>query len=97
LLDHVGVPLELIADRRPDEIRAVRIESVLHHQIHVVRDDLNGPYGFCRTGGQIVGRSDLSEMSGASAKSLDAAGRGMLEHTKNIHMSGCNATALHLN
>jgi hypothetical protein len=29
LLDHVGVPLELIADRRPDEIRAVRIEPIV--------------------------------------------------------------------
>src|SRR5580704_1557226 len=40
LLDHVGVPLELVADRRPDEIRAVRIESVLHHQIHMAQVDI---------------------------------------------------------
>src|ERR1700742_3550853 len=40
LLDHVGVPLELVADRRPDEIRAVRIESVLHHQIHLAQVDI---------------------------------------------------------
>src|SRR3984885_4664619 len=40
LVDYVGVPLELIADRRPDEIRAVRIESVLHHQIHVAQVDI---------------------------------------------------------
>src|ERR1700723_616213 len=40
LLDDVGVPLELIADCRPDEIRAVRIESVLHHQIHMAQVDI---------------------------------------------------------
>jgi len=40
LLDHVGVTLKLIADRRPDEIGAVRIESVLHHQIDVAQVDV---------------------------------------------------------
>ena len=40
LLDHVGVTFELIADRRPDEIRAVRIEPVLHHQIDVAQIDV---------------------------------------------------------
>src|ERR1700722_323137 len=40
LLDHLGVSLDLIADRRPDEIRAVRIESVLHHQIHMAQVDI---------------------------------------------------------
>ncbi|MET4155681.1 hypothetical protein ABIC05_008045 [Bradyrhizobium sp. RT7a] len=39
LLDHVGVTLELIADRRPDEIRAIRIEPVIHHQIDVAQVD----------------------------------------------------------
>ena len=39
LLDDVGVTLELIADRRPDEIRAVRVEPVLHHQIDVAQVD----------------------------------------------------------
>src|SRR3954447_634410 len=33
LLDHLRVPLELVADRRPDEIGAVRIKPFLHHEI----------------------------------------------------------------
>jgi hypothetical protein len=40
LLDHVGVTLELIADRGSDEIRAVRIKSVLHHQIDMAEVDI---------------------------------------------------------
>ena len=40
LLDDVGVAFELIADRRSDEIGAVRIESVLHHQIDVAQVDI---------------------------------------------------------
>jgi hypothetical protein len=40
LLDDVGVPLELVADRRPDEIRPVRIEPLLHHQIDLTEVDI---------------------------------------------------------
>jgi len=40
LLDHVGVTFELIADRRSDEIGAVRVEPFLHHQIHVPKVDI---------------------------------------------------------
>jgi hypothetical protein len=40
LLDDVGVTLELIANRRSDEIGAVRIKSVPHHQIDVAQVDI---------------------------------------------------------
>ena len=40
LLDHVGVTLELVANRRSDEISAVRIKPVLHHQIDVAQIDI---------------------------------------------------------
>src|SRR5258707_8863694 len=33
LLDYIGVALELVADRGPDEISPVRVETVLNHQI----------------------------------------------------------------
>ena len=35
MLDDVGMPFELVADRRPDEIGAVRIKPLLHHEIDV--------------------------------------------------------------
>jgi hypothetical protein len=34
------VAFELVADGRPDEIRAVRIEPFLHHQIDVTEVDI---------------------------------------------------------
>src|ERR1700733_3689714 len=40
LLDDVGVAPELIADRRSDEVGAVRIEPVLNHQIDVAQIDI---------------------------------------------------------
>ena len=40
LLDHVGVTFELIADRRSDEIGAIRVESVLYHQVDVAQVDI---------------------------------------------------------
>src|SRR5215475_11275713 len=40
LLDHVGVTLELVADRGPDEVGAVRIEAFLHHQIDMAEIDV---------------------------------------------------------
>lgn len=39
LLDHVGMAFELVADRGPDEIRAVRVEAFLHHQIDLTEID----------------------------------------------------------
>src|SRR6478735_240890 len=40
LLNHVGVTFELIADRRSDEIGAIRVESVLHHQVDMPQVDI---------------------------------------------------------
>ena len=40
LLHDVCVAFELVADGRPDEIRAVRIEPLLHHQIDVTEVDI---------------------------------------------------------
>src|SRR5690348_15308656 len=40
LLDDIHVPFELVADRRPDEIRPVRIEPFLHHQIDLTEVDI---------------------------------------------------------
>jgi hypothetical protein len=40
LLDHVSMAFELIADGCADEIGAVRIKSVLHHEIDVAQVDI---------------------------------------------------------
>ena len=39
LLDHVGVPVELIADGGPDEIGPIRVESLLDHQVDMAKVD----------------------------------------------------------
>ena len=40
LLDDIGVPLKLIADRCADKVGAVGIEAFLHHQINVAEIDV---------------------------------------------------------
>jgi hypothetical protein len=40
LPDHVGVPFELIANCRPDEIGPIRVETFLHHQIDLPEIDM---------------------------------------------------------
>jgi len=40
LFDYVCVAFELVTDRCSNEIGAVRIETVLHHQIHVPKVDI---------------------------------------------------------
>jgi len=40
LPDHVGVPFELVANRGTDEIRAVRVEPLLDHQIDAAKVDI---------------------------------------------------------
>ena len=40
LPDDVGVAFELVADRRPDEIRPVRVKPFLHHEIDVTEVDI---------------------------------------------------------
>src|SRR5258708_35019441 len=40
LLDHVGMPVELVADCGTDEVGAVRVEPVLHHQVDVAEVDI---------------------------------------------------------
>ena len=40
LLDHVAVPVELVADRRADEVGAVGIEAFLHHQVDMAEVDI---------------------------------------------------------
>src|SRR5581483_6409105 len=37
--DHVGMTFELVADRGPDEIGAVRVEPFLHHQVDLTEID----------------------------------------------------------
>src|SRR2546426_12290123 len=40
LLDHLGVPFELVANCGTDEIRAVRVEPLLYHQIDTAQVDV---------------------------------------------------------
>src|ERR1700731_481493 len=40
LLDHLGMPVELIADCRANEIGPIRIESLLDHQVDVAEVDI---------------------------------------------------------
>src|SRR5262249_19752810 len=40
LLDDIGVPVELVANSRPNEIGPIRIKSLLHHQIDVAEIDV---------------------------------------------------------
>src|SRR5260370_36611178 len=40
LLDHLGVPFELVAKCGTDEIRAVRVEPLLYHQIDAAQVDV---------------------------------------------------------
>ena len=38
LLHRVRVPVELVADRRPDEVRAIGIEALVDQQVDMARD-----------------------------------------------------------
>src|SRR2546430_1995531 len=40
LLDYLGVPFELVANCGTDEIRAVRVEPLLYHQIDTAQVDV---------------------------------------------------------
>src|SRR5215212_2927825 len=41
LLDRLVVPVELVADCGPDEVRPVRVEALLHEKVHLSQIDVS--------------------------------------------------------